>query len=147
VKAVDALRAAFSALASDGPAIHARVIDRLKGLTLSCRIGREGFALRFVGGALQVCPPLNHPSPIKALPRFCVEVGLSPETLLALLDGTSTADAAVRRRRLWLRGQPRDLASLSRASRDFIHGATASRRAERVLAEYRAAVQNARATM
>lgn len=145
--AAQALTAAARALARDCPAAYARVTQKIGPLCIQCRIGQEFFAIEVQDGLLQTRPLPGAPSPDSPLPRLTIDLALSPDSLVNLLDGAFSADRAVRARLLWLRGHPRALADLSRGARAFVHGATFSRGAERVLADFRRAHQNARDTM
>lgn len=147
MKAAHFLTAAARALARDCPAAYARVTERIGWLSIGCRIGSESFAIEIRNGLVQTRPLGVPTAPQTQLAENVIDLAVSPHCVLELLDGAYSADTAVRLRLLWLRGHPRALADLSRGARAFLHGATFSRGAERVLEDFRQSVQNARVTM
>ena len=147
MRSADALQSAARALARDCPAAYAGVMAQIAPLVLHCRIGHETFTLTVRHQMLQLHPLPADFGPQSPLTRHEVDLALGTQTILQLLDGAFSADAAVRLRLLWLRGHPAALALLSRGMRRFVHAATFSRGAEHVLAQYKAAHQNLRETM
>ncbi|MXP42836.1 hypothetical protein [Allopontixanthobacter sediminis] len=124
----EALTSACEAIRTEFLPAYIRLLDAIEGLSVECVVGDERFRVSGSGelviGEIGVISPSAH--------VLCTRTAI-----LALVDGDMSLLDAVKRGKLDICGDTKELLSLARAQRAFAEGAARVRQVEDILAQYR----------